>query len=291
MTAVPQELGTAHMPARPFLAPVAAGMGEEVARAVGAAAMAALRGDDPATDSADANGTGADLSRGGAAPSSALTSNGEPGATNSAAHAGRSFRQEVRDVLADPHTALGAASFAPSVFGAAASAADGALYAAEGKWGDAAIALGAAAVGMVSDAGAARLTGKGLKAGAEALSAAGRAAEAAADAGKATKAAGGTIAKVLQETAQRTGNFTSAHTLSQAEALDAGLAFLGAGYREIGKPGSGVFRSADGLRQFRIDSNFLAGAHAPGISHVHFETYATPTSLRPTVNNHVPVSP
>ena len=29
--AVPQELGTAHMPARPFLAPVAAGMGEEVA--------------------------------------------------------------------------------------------------------------------------------------------------------------------------------------------------------------------------------------------------------------------
>lgn len=96
---------------------------------------------------------------------------------------------------------------------------------------------------------------------------------------------------VLQETAQRTGNFTSAHTLSQAEALDAGLAFLGAGYREIGKPGSGVFRSADGLRQFRIDSNSLAGAHAPGVSHVHFETYATPTSLRPTVNNHVPVSP
>lgn len=33
--AVPQELGTAHMLARPFLAPVAAGMGEEVARAVG----------------------------------------------------------------------------------------------------------------------------------------------------------------------------------------------------------------------------------------------------------------
>lgn len=43
--AVPQEMGTAHMPARPFLAPVAAGMGEEVARAVGAAVAAALRGD------------------------------------------------------------------------------------------------------------------------------------------------------------------------------------------------------------------------------------------------------
>ena len=55
--AVPQELGTARMPARPFLAPVAAGMGEEVARAVGASVAAALRGDSP-----DAGGTGIDLS-------------------------------------------------------------------------------------------------------------------------------------------------------------------------------------------------------------------------------------
>ena len=45
--AVPQELGTARMPARPFLAPVAAGMGEEVARAVGAQVAAALRGEEP----------------------------------------------------------------------------------------------------------------------------------------------------------------------------------------------------------------------------------------------------
>lgn len=44
--AVPQELGTAKMPARPFLAPVAAGMGEEVARAVGARVAAALRGEE-----------------------------------------------------------------------------------------------------------------------------------------------------------------------------------------------------------------------------------------------------
>ncbi len=45
--AVPQELGTAHVPARPFLAPVAAEMGEEVARAMGARVAAALRGDGP----------------------------------------------------------------------------------------------------------------------------------------------------------------------------------------------------------------------------------------------------
>lgn len=54
--AVPQELGTARMPARPFLAPVAAEMGEEVARAIGAAVAAALRG-----DSTDANSTSVDL--------------------------------------------------------------------------------------------------------------------------------------------------------------------------------------------------------------------------------------
>jgi len=45
--AVPQEMGTAKMPARPFLAPVAADMGEEVARAIGARVAAALRGDSP----------------------------------------------------------------------------------------------------------------------------------------------------------------------------------------------------------------------------------------------------
>ncbi len=58
--AMPQEMGTAHMPARPFLAPVAVGMGEEVGRAVGAAVAAALRGDSP-----DANSTGVDLDGGG----------------------------------------------------------------------------------------------------------------------------------------------------------------------------------------------------------------------------------
>ena len=58
MAAVPQELGTARMPACPFLVPVAAGMGEEVARAVGAA-VAAVRG-----DSTDAHGTDADLGGG-----------------------------------------------------------------------------------------------------------------------------------------------------------------------------------------------------------------------------------
>ena len=64
--AVPQELGTAHMPARPFLVPAAAGMGEEVARAVGAAVAAALRGGSPDTNGADVDLSGDGL--GGSAP-------------------------------------------------------------------------------------------------------------------------------------------------------------------------------------------------------------------------------
>lgn len=63
--AVPQEMGTAHMPARPFLAPVAGSMGEEVARAVGArvAAEGAPAGSEIVQVSAD----GMDLPRAGGA--------------------------------------------------------------------------------------------------------------------------------------------------------------------------------------------------------------------------------
>lgn len=49
---------------------------------------------------------------------------------------------------------------------------------------------------------------------------------------------------------------------------------------------SGVFRSADGLRQFRIDDRSLLGKRAPGVPHGHLEIYA-PGAVRPTTNNHV----
>lgn len=52
--AAPQEMGTARTPPRPFLAPVAAGMGEDVARAVGARVAAALRGESGSDDASDA---------------------------------------------------------------------------------------------------------------------------------------------------------------------------------------------------------------------------------------------
>lgn len=42
--AAPQEMGTSKMAPRPFLAPVAAGMGEQIAHSIGAKVAAALQG-------------------------------------------------------------------------------------------------------------------------------------------------------------------------------------------------------------------------------------------------------
>lgn len=101
------------------------------------------------------------------------------------------------------------------------------------------------------------------------------------------KGAGGPTGNaVIQETLSGTGNFTSAHTLDATEALGAGEQFLGSGYRELGRPGSGVYRSADTLRGFRMDPNSLQGLHQPNVPHVHFELF-TPNNVR-LVNNHVP---
>ncbi len=95
------------------------------------------------------------------------------------------------------------------------------------------------------------------------------------------------VDNVIAETLAGKGNITSSVKLSTDELLNAGEQFLGNGYKEIGKSGSGVFRSADDLRQFRIDDNSLLGNHAPGVPHGHLETYA-PGATKPTVNNHIP---
>ena len=55
--------------------------------------------------------------------------------------------------------------------------------------------------------------------------------------------------------------------LSAADAMRHGEEWLGAGYKEIAP---GVYRSADGLRQFRMtDSDLLDPRQGP---HVHFES-------------------
>ncbi|WP_306173030.1 DUF637 domain-containing protein [Pseudomonas gingeri] len=92
---------------------------------------------------------------------------------------------------------------------------------------------------------------------------------------------------VINETLLGKKNFKSALILTADEVLLAAQKYLGSEYKEIGKPGSGVFHSADGIREFRIDSGSLAGAHDPGIPHVHFGV-KDPATGKYVANNHVP---
>lgn len=75
--------------------------------------------------------------------------------------------------------------------------------------------------------------------------------------------------------------------LTADEALEDGQRWVGSGCTELGKPGSGVFRSADGTRQFRMGNGALTGAHAPGVPHVYLEIY-TPGARLQSVSNHIP---
>ncbi|WP_197062494.1 hypothetical protein [Cedecea neteri] len=95
------------------------------------------------------------------------------------------------------------------------------------------------------------------------------------------------IDSIINETLSGKKNFTSSTTLTSDEALAAGLKFLGAGYKEIGKSGSGVYHGADGTKEFRIDSGSIGGAHAPGVPHVHFGV-KNPETGKYISNNHVP---
>ncbi len=95
---------------------------------------------------------------------------------------------------------------------------------------------------------------------------------------------------VINETFTSTqANITSSRTLTIDEALDAAEVFLGPGYTEIGR-GRGVYRSADGRRQFRIDDGSIGGKHPPNVPHAHFEIIP-PGGGKPTINNHVPIVP
>lgn len=95
------------------------------------------------------------------------------------------------------------------------------------------------------------------------------------------------VDQVINENISGKKNFTSNLKLSTDEGLAAGQKYLGSGYREIGKPGSGVFHSADGTREFRIDAGSIAGSHPPSVPHVHFGVKESATGKYIT-NNHVP---
>jgi len=82
------------------------------------------------------------------------------------------------------------------------------------------------------------------------------------------------------------GNITHQGPLSPDTALQSATSWLGGEYREIAP---GVFRSADGLRQFRMTATDLLGAHGDIGAHIHFE--ALSPAGRVIENLHVPLAP
>jgi hypothetical protein len=79
------------------------------------------------------------------------------------------------------------------------------------------------------------------------------------------------------------GNIGSHAPVDAGTLLGSAEKWLGPGYREIAP---GVYRSADGLRQFRMTFSDLAGAHGDIGPHLHFEAF-TPAGQR-IENLHVP---
>jgi len=90
---------------------------------------------------------------------------------------------------------------------------------------------------------------------------------------------------IIKETVN--GSVLSKYRVSANEALESGIKFLGPNYKQMGKSNSGVFRSADGTRGFRIDSTSLQGLHTPNFPHYHLEVYK-PGANKPYINNHIP---
>jgi hypothetical protein len=82
------------------------------------------------------------------------------------------------------------------------------------------------------------------------------------------------------------GNIGSHGPVSPATALAGAEKFLGAGYKEIAP---GIFRSADGLRQFRMTPRDLLPTHGNIGPHVHFE--ALNKAGKVIENLHLPVLP
>ena len=107
------------------------------------------------------------------------------------------------------------------------------------------------------------------------------------------------VKSVIQETQAGKKGFTSAHTLTESQALEAGEQFVGKNATELGKNGSGVYRSATPnsngtVNQFRMDNNGIRGAQIPGrgaakVPHVHLEVI-NPATKAQISNNHIPIT-
>jgi hypothetical protein len=68
------------------------------------------------------------------------------------------------------------------------------------------------------------------------------------------------------------------------EALTAGIKWVGKSYTQ--DTAKGAWRSADGLRVFRIDDTSILGKHDPWVPHFHLEEYNA--AGKRIANNHIP---
>ena len=95
----------------------------------------------------------------------------------------------------------------------------------------------------------------------------------AAEAGGVTGAAGATVvttAKIGAALAGRSAINVTSGSRTVDEALTTGQRFIGEGAQEVAP---GVFRSADGARQFRMTDADITGSHGKIGPHVHFEKF------------------
>lgn len=97
---------------------------------------------------------------------------------------------------------------------------------------------------------------------------------------------GNKIDDVIVETLVSNHNVTSQFVLTSHEALEAGIKWVGPKHSQIAP---GVYRSQDNMRQFRIDTGSLEGAHRPNVPHVHFESFTPQEINKFKANNHVKI--
>ncbi len=102
--------------------------------------------------------------------------------------------------------------------------------------------------------------------------------------GPAALLVGGMTAKFAKTPINMVGRVVNAN-----RGLEIAEAWLGSEYREIGMAGSGVFRSADGLRQFRMTAGDILGLHGSIGPHFNFEWIDRATGAV-IANLHVPIT-
>lgn len=76
-------------------------------------------------------------------------------------------------------------------------------------------------------------------------------------------------------------------TKKATDALKLAERILGKGYKEIAPD---VFRSADGLKQFRMTDSDILGKHGNTGPHVNFEIYDPRNLEKPITNYHIPIT-